>query len=430
MSINSALYTGVSGLQAEGSALGVIGDNLANSSTVGFKESRAIFDDVLGSAAGGDQSVGSGVRMASTQQIFAEGSMTSTGVNTDMAISGDGFFVVAGATGGSAPGQFYTRAGDSSLDANGNLVNPDGMKFQGYAANADGTYSSTVGDIHVSTAALPPKTTSEMTITANLDSTATAQTTAFDPQNPSTTSNFSTSMQVYDSKGSAHSVDVYFAKNANGSWDYHALASGSDVTGGTAGQNVDIASGTLTFTTGGQLQSSTVNAGGTVSFNGATANQPIAMNFGTSIAAGGTGTDGVTDFGGTSTVSAQSQDGYASGSLSGVTINQDGTVMGNYTNGQSIGVGQLAIAKFTADTGLARDGSNLWSATSQSGVAALGAAGTGGRGSLLTGQLESSNVDIASQFVDLIAHQRSFQADSKTITTADQMLQDVIQMKQ
>ena len=429
MSINSALYTGVSGLQAEGSALGVIGDNLANSSTVGFKESRAIFDDVLGSAAGGDQTVGSGVRMASTQQIFAEGSMQSTGVNTDMAISGDGFFVVAGSSAGTT-GNFYTRAGESSLDANGNLVNPDGMKFQGYAANGDGTYATTVGDIHVSTAALPPKTTTAMTITANLDSTATAQTKPFDAQNPSTTSNFSTSMQVYDSKGTAHSVDVYFAKNSNGTWDYHALASGSETTGGTAGQNVDIASGTLSFTTGGQLQSNTVNAGGTVSFTGATPNQPLALNFGTSIAAGGTGTDGVTDFGGSSTVSAQSQDGYASGSLSGVTVNQDGTVMGNYTNGQAIGVGQLAVAKFTADTGLARDGSNLWSATAASGVAALGTAGTGGRGSLLTGQLESSNVDIATQFVDLIAHQRSFQADSKTITTADQMLQDVIQMKQ
>jgi flagellar hook protein FlgE len=429
MSINSALYVGVSGLTAESDALGVIGDNLANTSTIGFKQSRADFDDVLGSAAGGDQTIGSGVRMARTQQIFAEGSLTNTGVNTDMAISGDGFFVVGGSVGG-APGTYYTRAGQSSLNSQGQLVNPDGLQFQGYASTGSGTYSTTLGPISVSTAALPPKMTTTLNVTANLDSTATAQAGAFDPQNPTTTSNFSTSMQVYDSKGTAHSVDVYFAKNANGSWDYHALASGSDVTGGTAGQNVDIASGTLTFNSSGALQSNTLNAGGTVSFNGATANQPLALNFGTSIAAGGAGTDGITDFGGTSTVSAQSQDGYASGSLSGVTIQSDGTVDGVYTNGQSIGVAQLAVAKFTSNDGLARTGSNLWTATTDSGVAAVGTAGAGGRGSLVTGELEASNVDVSSQMVDLIAHQFSFQADSKTITTADQMLQDVIQMKQ
>ena len=337
MSINSALYVGVSGLSAESDALGVIGDNLANTSTVGFKQSRADFDDVLGSASGGDQTIGSGVRMARTQQIFAQGSMTSTGVDTDMAISGDGFFVVGGSVSGTS-GTFYTRDGQSSLNSNGQLVNADGLQFQGYASNGDGTYGTTLAPVTVNTAALPPKTTTKMTVTANLDSTATAQTVAFDPQNPSTTSNFSTSMQVYDSKGTAHSVDVYFEKNTNGSWDYHALASGSEVAGGTAGQNVDIASGTLTFNTAGALQSNTLNTGGTVSFNGATANQPIAMNFGTSVAAGGTGLDGITDFGGTSTVSAQSQDGYSSGSLSGVSINTDGTVEGVYTNGQTVGV--------------------------------------------------------------------------------------------
>jgi flagellar hook protein FlgE len=429
MSISSALYVGVSGLSAESDALGVIGDNLANTSTIGFKESRANFDDVLGSAVGGDQTIGSGVRLANTQQIFAEGSMQSTGVNTDMAISGDGFFVVGGSVSGTA-GTYYTRNGESSLNSQGQLVNPDGLQFQGYAANGDGTFSTTLSPITVSNAALPPKMTTTLNVTANLDSTATAPTGAFDAQNPSTTSNFSTSMQVYDSKGTAHSVNVYFDKNANGSWDYHALASGSDVAGGTAGQNVDIASGTLTFTSTGALQSNTVNAGGTVSFNGASANQPLTLNFGTSIAAGGTGVNGITDYAGTSTVSAQSQDGYASGSLSGVTIGSDGTVEGVYTNGQSIGVAQLAVAKFQSNEGLARNGSNLWTATSSSGVAAVGTAGAGGRGSLVTGELEASNVDVSTQMVDLIAHQFSFQADSKTITTADQMLQDVIQMKQ
>ena len=428
MSINSAMNAGVSGLQAEGDALGVIGDNLSNSNTVGFKSSRAVFDDVLGAAVG-NTNIGDGVRMARTQQNFAEGSMLSTGQPTDMAITGDGFFVVKGAqvNGGA---DMYTRAGQSSLDSNGNLVNPDGLQFQGYAAKGDGTYSSTLGPITVGTAALPPKTSSTMSITANLDSSATTPAAAWNPQNPSATSNFSTSLQIYDSTGNAHTVDVYFDKTANGSWDYHALAPGADVTGGVAGQNSEIATGTLAFTTSGALQSNTLTAGGKVSFNGATPNQPIALDFGTSIAAGGTGLTGTTDFAGTSSVSAQSQDGYASGSLSGVKINQDGTVDGVYTNGQSIGVGQLAIAKFQSNDGLTSTSGNLWAATDSSGLASVGTAGAGGRGSLVTGSLESSNVDIAAQFVDLISHQRSFQADSKTITTADQMLQDVIQMKQ
>ena len=241
MSINSAMNAGVSGLQAEGDALGVIGDNLSNSNTVGFKSSRAVFDDVLGAAVG-NTNIGDGVRMARTQQNFAEGSMLSTGQPTDMAITGDGFFVVKGAqvNGGA---DMYTRAGQSSLDSNGNLVNPDGLQFQGYAAKGDGTYSSTLGPITVGTAALPPKTSSTMSITANLDSSATTPAAAWNPQNPSATSNFSTSLQIYDSTGNAHTVDVYFDKTANGSWDYHALAPGADVTGGVAGQNSEIATG-------------------------------------------------------------------------------------------------------------------------------------------------------------------------------------------
>jgi flagellar hook protein FlgE len=429
MAILNAMYSGVSGLTAEGDALGVIGDNLANSNTVGFKESRAIFDDVLGSAVGTEGGIGSGVRMTQAQQIFAEGSMLNTGQPTDVAISGDGFFVVNGSVSG-VNGDFYTRAGQTSLNSNGTLVNPDGLAFQGYAAKPDGTFSSTLGPIQVNTAALTPKMTTTLNVTANLDATQTTPAAAWDPQNPGSTSNFSTSMQVYDSLGNPHSVDVYFRETGAGTWDYHALANGSEVQGGTAGQNSEIATGTLSFNTSGALQSNTLTGGGTVNFNGASSNQPLAFNFGTPIASGGTGLDGTTQFGSPSNVAAQSQDGYASGALSGIKIDGNGVVDGIYTNGQTIAVGKLAVAKFASNTGLGRAGQNLWTATQDSGVAALGQAGAGGRGALVTGSLEGSNVDIATQFVDLIAHQRSFQADSKTITTADQMLQDVVNMKQ
>jgi flagellar hook protein FlgE len=167
-----------------------------------------------------------------------------------------------------------------------------------------------------------------------------------------------------------------------------------------------------------------------VSFIGATPNQALTYDFGTPIASGGTGADGITQFAATSSVSAQSADGYASGALSSIQIDNSGVVQGVYSNGQTLAIGQLALAKFQSDTGLAQSGDNLWSATADSGAAAYGQAGTGGRGGLVSGSLESSNVDIATQFTDLIAHQTGFEASSKTITTADQMLQDLIAMKQ
>jgi|CZKU01.1.fsa_nt_gi flagellar hook protein FlgE len=432
MSILTAMSTGVSGLDAEGEALGVIGNNLANSNTIGFKESRAVFDNVLGASVGTEGAIGQGVRMSTAQQIFSEGALSNTGLSTDVALSGDGFFVVNGGVGGQT-GNFYTRAGQTSLDKTGTLVNPDGLAFQGYPANPDGTFSTTMGPMKVNTSALSPKTTTSLSMTANLDSSQATPVAAFDPLNPGTTSNYSTSMQIYDSLGTAHTVNVFFAKTGaagSGTWDYHVLASGSEVTGGTAGQNSEIATGSLSFTSSGALQSNAPTSGGTVSFNGATANQPLTFNFGTPIADGGTGLDGTTQYSAASSVSAQSQDGYSSGALTGISIDGTGTVSGTYTNGQTIPVGQLAVAKFTSNTGLGQAGQNLWAATKDSGLPALGAAGSGGRAAIVTGSLESSNVDISAQFVDLIAHQASFQADSKTITTADQMLQALMQMKQ
>jgi flagellar hook protein FlgE len=427
MSILNAMYTGVSGLDAESDALGVIGNNVANSNTTGFKESRAVFENVMGSASGEPNAIGAGVVMQSTQQIFTQGSMVNTGQPTDLAISGDGFFVVNGSSGG-VTGNFYTRDGQTSLNTNGTLVNPDGLALQGYATMPNGQLSSQLGPITLQTAALSPKTTANMTVTANLNSTATPPATAWDPQNPATTSNFSTTMSVYDSLGNSHQVNVYFENTGPNQWNYHMVANGSDVQGSSAGQNDEFGSGTLTFNSSGALQDVTAT-GGSVTFNGATA-QSISMNFGTPISAGGTGLDGTTQFGTPSVVSQQSQDGYSSGSLSSVQVGQDGTVSGVYSNGQTVAVGQLAIAKFPSNNGLVQTGQNLWAASQSSGEPALGAAGAGGRGALVTGSLEQSNVDIASQFVDLIAHQRSFQADSKTITTADQMLQDLMQMTQ
>jgi flagellar hook protein FlgE len=424
------MYSGVSGLTAETGALGVVGDNVANTNTIGFKQSRAVFADVLGSAVGSNDS-GSGVRMARTQQIFAQGALVNTGQATDVALSGDGFLVVDGVVDG-MKGNFFTRAGQLTLKNDGTLINAEGLSVQGYAADSanPGTFTTSLGGIKLPSAPIPPKPTTEMKISANLDSSATPPALPWDPAAPGATSNFSTSMTVYDSLGNGHALDVYFRQTSAGAWDYHVLAKGSEVAGGPPTGGVEVDGGTLAFNTSGALDTITHTGAGTVDFNGATAAQPINLNLGTPVTAGGTGVDGLTQYSSPSSVGAQSQDGYASGSLSGVKIDADGTVNGVYSNGQTIASGRLAIAKFQSNDGLGRAGHNLWVATRDSGDAALGAVGTGGRGALVAGTLEQSNVDITQQFVELISHQRAFQANSKTITTADQMLQELMTIKQ
>jgi flagellar hook protein FlgE len=429
MSIIKAMYAGVSGLSAEGSTLSIIGENVANVNTVGFKRTRATFENILGGAIGSPNNTGGGVRLGRAQQIFAQGALINTGQATDVALSGDGFFVVRGVV-GSVKGEFYTRAGQLTIRNDGVVVNPQGMEVQGYGVRPDGTIDTAIRSLQLSTAQIPPKPTKKITVTANLDASATPPAAPWDPQNPSAGSNLSTSITVYDSLGKAHSVDVHFRKVSDGQWDVYVLAKGDDLAGGAAGQSVEIGSGRVTFDSAGALSSVTWSTPVNASFVGATPNQAITIDLGNPISAGGTGLGGTTQFGSASAVSAQSQDGYASGDLAGVRIDADGVVSGVYSNGQTVAAGKIAIAKFPSNEGLGRAGQNLWVATPDSGAAAIGAAGEGGRGAIVAGSLEQSNVDIAEQFVDLITHQRAFQANSKTITTADQMLHEVMQLKQ
>jgi flagellar hook protein FlgE len=424
------MYSGVSGLRAEGEALGVVGDNIANVNTVGFKGQRVIFQDVLGHSilAGSSSALpGAGVRVGGIQQLFTQGSLANTGVSTDLALNGDGFFVVKGTVSG-VTGNFFTRAGQFVINNEGYLTDQGGLQLQGYAANPDGTFQASVSSLKAPTSAIQPHATESMTVTANLDSNATTPTLPWDPQDPSNTSNFSTSMTVYDSLGNAHQLEIYFRKTAANTWDYHVLAKGSELSPPVAG-NVQVGLGTLAFTTSGALNTVTTTTPISVSFAGAAAAQAITVDFGTPISSGGTGLDGTTQFASASNVSSQSQDGYASGDFAGVAVDGQGIVMGLYTNGQKLAIGQLAIAKFRANEGLGRAGQNLWIETRDSGTAALGGAGSGGRGAVSAGTLESSNVDLAEEFVGLIQHQRSFSANSKTITTADEMLQELINIK-
>lgn len=416
---------GVSGLLTEQGAIGVAGDNIANSNTTGFKRERSVFEDVLiRSSAGRGQ--GAGVEQGPLQQTFTQGSLEQTGISTDLGISGDGFFAVTGSVNG-VTGTFYSRAGEFRLNPSGNLVDPTGMKLLGYAAQSDGLMAASVAPLVVPTSSIPAKVTDSMQLAANLDASAAVPGNPFSANTPTQTANFSTSIQVFDTLGGAHSVDVYFAKSGTGQWEYHVLANGNETTPASPGNNVEIGSGSLTFTTRGELDSVATTQAIQVTF-GAADPQTISINLGSPLSTNGTGLDGVTQFASPSNVSSESQNGYTAGSMSGVTVDSSGLVAGLYTNGLRLPVGQVAMAKFRSENGLARAGSGLWVATPESGQAALGTANSGGRGAISSGTLESSNVSLAQEFTDIITHQRSFSANSKVIAAADDMLTQLMQL--
>ena len=414
MSIFTTLLTGTSGLSAHGDAIDVVGDNIANVSTIGFKESRAQFSDVIGGQFANGQSQGQGVRMNGSETLFGQGAMQSTGRALDLGINGNGFFVVAGKYAGQQ-GQFYSRDGRIALDNSGTLVNAEGLKLQGYTIDPTGKMSAAAGDLVVGGQSAPNATT-KASMQLNLDSTSVVPA-AFNPANPSGTSNYSTSMTVYDSLGAPHRADVYFRNQGGGGWEWHAMVDGGELTGGTPGTPTEIATGTLTFDTAGNMTASATTSS-SASFVGATANQAIAFDF-----------TGTSAYASASTVNALSQDGYGAGSLSDLAISSDGTITGKFSNGQSRDIARVALADFASDQGLHRVGSQLFSATDKSGAALVDAASTGGRGSISSGSLETSNVDLASELVTLIAYQRAFSANSKTVQTADEMLQEVSNLK-
>jgi flagellar hook protein FlgE len=434
MSILKSLTVGVSGLRANSEALGVAGDNIANVNTVGFKRSRAVFEDVLGrsvSTYAPIQSAGAGTRMASVQQMWAQGALVTTDSPTDLAISGDGFFVVAGNQQG-ADGRYYTRAGQFHVDKDGKIVNTDDLRLQGYTAAPDGTMGSTIGDLVVTGGTVPANPTTLVNIAANLDASTPLDpnNAPFDPLNASKTSAFSQNVTVYDSLGAAHELTVFYHKSADNTWDWHALVDSGELAGGTAGTPTEVASGDLTFTTDGKLDTDTVNAN-TVDFGGgATAGQVINFDFGTSITGDqGTGLDGTTQFASKSVPVELRQDGYAAGSVAGISIAGDGKITGVFSNGQQRVLGQVVTADFANLDGLQRTGNGMWIESQGSGQPLIGGADAGGRGAIVSGSLEQANVDLGGEFVNLIAYQRGFQANSRVITTADEMYSELVNLK-
>ena len=425
MTITNSLYIGISGLQAHGDAISVVGDNIANVSTVGFKRARAMFSDMLGGQLG-SQRVGGGVRLAGTQTMLDQGAVTQTGDPLDLAIRGGGMFVVKGNHGG-LDAQYYTRDGRFHLDQAGFVANQQGLRLQGFAIDPSGTRALSAGDLPLGARQSAPVPTTKADMTLNLDANAAVKP-AWDPTSPNTTSNYATTANVFDSLGAAHRVEVYFRDQGGGNWEWHAMVDGGDLTGGTAGTLTEIATGALSFTSTGALQSQSMTSS-TANFLNATPGQTIAFTFGDDIASGGTGLSGTTQFAATSSVTSLAVDGRSAGKLTDVLISDDGMIRGVFDNGDKIALAHVALADFANVEALQRIGDGLSAETASSGKPLVDVSGTGARGSISSGALESSNVDLSNELVTLIAYQRAFQANSKTVTTADEMMNDVTNLK-
>lgn len=426
MSVLSSLYTGVSGLSAHGQALSVTADNIANAATTGFKASRAEFQDIvaknLKGVLGGNQ-IGRGVKIGAVNPIINQGNVDSTEKATDLAISGEGYFKVKG-----SDGESYTRDGSFKFDREGYLVTNDYQRVQGFEADEKGRIMNRVGDIKFPRALIPAKATSEVKLDLNLDSRA-ETTMKFDPKDPYATSHYSTGVEIFDSQGNKHLVTLFFNKTADRTWEWKGLTDGKNVTGGEEGQLSEVITGRLEFTVDGKLNSQEITDSNLNFKGGALQNQKIKFNFGDAIAAGGKGLDGTKQYGKESDLITWHQDGAAAGTISNMSFNDEGVLTALYTNGEARDLAQISLAKFENAEALYKVGNNRFKESRDSGAPALGAAGRAGRGKIFAKSLERSTVDLASEFVQLIQGQRNFQANAKTITTTDEMLNEVIQLK-
>ncbi|MCH8333696.1 flagellar hook-basal body complex protein, partial [Candidatus Sumerlaeota bacterium] len=395
MSLLSSLYTGVSGLQTYGTSMQVIGDNIANVSTVGFKSSRAEFAALLSQSigsSGGGSGIGRGVSLQRVSTSFTQGSVNNTDRLTDLAINGSGFFVL-----NDGQADFYTRNGQFSIDKNGFLVNATGLRVQGNRFDVTGAALGR-GDLQLGAVTAQPRATSDGTggtgviIYLNIDSRESIPA-AFDASSGASaesTSNFSTTVTVYDSLGNSHATTVYLRKSIEGAttttWEWFAGVDGAEINDGAAvaGQPFIAAQGTLVFDSSGALQSQTTTSSDFDFNGGATQNQVIGFDFGDDTASGGTGLAGSTQFASDSQVSAQSQDGFGAGTLSGISIGNDGLISGSFTNGQTQALGQFILADFPNAQGLIGVGSSLFRESLDSGLPLAGTPTVGRFGAIST----------------------------------------------
>lgn len=402
----------LSGLDAASSALSVIANNLANLNTVGYKDQVASFNDLyysmIGTNASGPIQVGTGTGIESITGMFTNGAPQTTGVDTDVAISGDGFFVTQ--LNGTLN---YTRDGHFAVSTQGDLTTQSGQPIMGYqAVNGVIPRGQSLSPIQLSQGvSSPPLASSSMQLTTNLDASA------------ATGMELSTPLTVYDSLGASHVLTFNYTKTGTNTWSYDVTIPAADV--GQTGAPVQVASGNLTFDSSGTLIAPAANVTGITVNNLASGAAPLNLTWDLFDS---TNRPLLTQFASTSTTTKTYQDGYAAGSLLSFSVGSDGVITGTFSNGQTAPVAQLALASFANVQGLSREGNNAYAATLASGAAAIGTPGAGGRGTLTGGSLEQSNVDISQEFSKMIITQRGFQANAKVVTTFDQVTQDTINL--
>jgi flagellar hook protein FlgE len=426
---------GLSGLNASSKALDTIGNNIANSSTVGYKTSTTQFADVFAASlvGAGSSPIGLGVKMAAVSQQFTQGNVSVTNNPLDLAINGGGFFEVQNKNGDA----LYTRNGQFQLDKDGYIVNAKGLQLMGYTADpSTGTINPPARALRlfdpISSSDAQPQATGTSSggtgvqANINLDSREDVPATAFDPTSlaPSAdTYNKSTAVTIYDTLGNAHILSLYFAKTSTtNQWNVYATVSNP------RGASVDVTAlglvDTMTFQNDGSLPTAYTPPSITITdaqlgYTGGVDPMTFDVNF-----------TGSTQYGAQFTVNSLTQDGFSSGKLAGFNIGSDGVVLGRYTNGQSKALGQVVLANFRNPQGLQPLGDNVWSATSTSGAVMEGTPGSSGQyGPLQSAALEDANVDLTKELVDMITQQRVYQANAQTIKTQDSILQTLVNLR-
>jgi flagellar hook protein FlgE len=471
---------GLSGLNAASKSLDVIGNNVANSSTVGFKQSQAQFADVYASSlSGGGNQAGIGVKVATVAQQFTQGNITTTNNSLDMAVSGAGFFRMD--NNGSIT---YSRNGQFQMDKNGFIVDNQGNHLTGFLPNAAGVIVATSpADIQISQADLLPQATTTVTAGLNLDARSNIPAVApFDPNNPSTFNN-STSSTIYDSLGGSHVASIYFAKTGANAWNSYLTVDGTLVPAGSgllsamtfstsgvlltptsavssasftpgvttlAGSSTTAGTAVVTVTnTTGLALGDTVTGAGipagttiigitapntiTLSANATATASPVTLTATSSALAAPQQLSfnfaSTSQFGSTFGVNSMSQNGYTSGHMTGFSTGSDGVVTGRYSNGQTKTLAQVVLANFSNDQGLQSLGNNQWAETSTSGTPLVGTPGSASLGVLQTSATEDSNVDLTAELVNMITAQRAYQANAQTIKTQDQIMQTIVNLR-
>ena len=405
-SLLSSLFTGVSGLTSNSEAMGIIGDNISNANTVGFKSSKAVFSDLFSTIlANGSitRQLGRGSQLSGSLKEFSQGAFENSTNALDMAIDGSGFFVVNNGTGNQ-----YTRAGQFRLNENGLVQAVTGEILQGQKITNDAV-SADVGNIDLAGVQSAPQATTTFTLGANLDGAATAAST------------FTSPVTIYNSVGTQVIASIKFTNVADAnSWGYTISTSEGTLTSG--------ASGTVSFDSSGNLTSPTTDQAIVIDYSAAKT-PALTQNLTWDLIGSSGITNGkLTGFSAASNNNSLVQDGFSTGTLVGLTTNSTGVISGLFNNGQTDQLFQVTLGDFLAPSGLQRAGNNLFAETAESGQVVLGTAGTGGFGGITGQSLELSNVDLAEQFVTMIQTQQAFQASARIITTTDDLLTEAVNL--